>query len=97
MARTVVNKNGTGDTMTLKDAKEMVDDRERELLMYIASMVDESTDDEEERANALVTFASLIAKLRNASEIVGYLMDESSLKELFGGLAEYVEVVDDGC
>lgn len=75
---------GKDETITFEEADRLADAATTELLFYICGTIDEASDDEEERAQAKVTMATLVGKAMNASRLAGLLCDpDSYLKATF--------------
>lgn len=66
---------GKEETITYKEADELAGLATDNLLGHICSLVDEASEDEEERANAKVVMAHLVGKAMNAAYLAGVLCD----------------------
>ena len=95
MSRTLVGRN---ETITLAEAEEMEKEQLNSMYGYLIGMVDELTDDEEERATAKANLSSALAKLLSAEMLrVSLMDDEEVLLALFGSkFAETVKFEDAG-
>lgn len=75
---------GIEEMLTLLEAEKLAENTVDELLSYIFSLVDDSTDDEDERYTAKANFTTMALKIANAYTLVGVLMDpDVYLKETF--------------
>ena len=80
---------GKEEELTLEEAEELAGGKSDELLMYIFSMVDDTTEDEDERYTAKANFTAMVMELANANLLVGILTDpDVYLKETFPEGAE---------
>lgn len=66
---------GKEETITAKEAYDMADLSMTELLFYITGMIDDLTEDEEERADAKVNMSQMVGKVRNGYFLAGLLAD----------------------
>lgn len=79
----------TGETITYQEASDILEQRYSYTMSEIISLVEEATDDEEERANAKVNLATSLGYLMNAAEMKGVLRDEDDyIDELFSAVAK---------
>lgn len=79
--RTLIGKE---ETITAKEAYDMADNSMTELLFYITGMIDDLTEDGEERADAKVNMAQMVGKVRNGYFLAGLLADpEKYIEETF--------------
>lgn len=67
---------GKTESITLEEAMEFRDKANTEFLYYMKSIVDEATDDEDERADISVNMAEKLGNLMSMCELVGVLMDD---------------------
>ena len=66
---------GTTENITYKEAEQMAENAMTELLFYIVGMVDDLTEDEEERADAKVNLGKMVGKVANGYLLAGILKD----------------------
>lgn len=64
---------GKTDRFTLEEARELYEKLRTEYLYYTYALVNEVTDDEEERANINVNLAHRLGALLGACELIGVL------------------------
>lgn len=75
---------GTTESITYREADEMAGNAMNELLFYLVGMVDDLTEDEEERADAKVNLGNMVGKVANGYLLAGLLKDpEEYIKETF--------------
>ncbi len=75
---------GTTESITYREANEMADNAMNELLFYLIGMVDDLTDNEEERVDAKVNLGKMVGKVANGYLLAGILKDpEEYIKETF--------------
>lgn len=67
---------GKAERITLEEAMDFRDKASTDFLYYMKSIVDEATDDEEERADISVNMAKKLSNLMTSCELVGVLMDD---------------------
>lgn len=85
-----------GEKITAKESKEIREEQETTLFGYLIGLVDEATDDEEERANAKVNLAGMIGKYASAVELNVILEGEDIyLDKTFGDFGRTVEIVEE--
>ena len=72
---------GKEETISYIEMEETTDALMTELLAYIFSMVDEATEDEEERATAKTNFATMVGKLGHAYFMAGFLVSPKKFME----------------
>ena len=66
---------GKTETITYEEADRMQGKALTEFVYYMSTMIDENTEDEEERANAKVNLSTKLGNLMNLCELKGVLMD----------------------
>lgn len=66
---------GKNETIDADEAQEMAEKAMTELLFYITGMVNDLTEDEEERAAAKVNLSALVGKACNGYYLAGILAD----------------------
>lgn len=66
---------GKEETITADEAWSMAEYAMTELLFYITDLVDEQTEDDEERSTAKVNFSQMVGKVRNGYFLAGLLAD----------------------
>jgi len=66
---------GKQETITYSEAADMAEQSMTEMLFFIHGMLEETVDDDDERADADVNFAKLVGKVRNAYFLAGLLCD----------------------
>ena len=69
---------GKTERITLEEAMDLRDKASIDFLYYMKSIVDEATDDEEERADISVNMAGKLSNLMASCELVGVLMDDDA-------------------
>lgn len=76
--------SGKSETITADEAWKMAENAMTELLFYTVGMVDELTEDEEERADAKINLSHMVGKVRNGYFLAGLLADpEKYIEETF--------------
>lgn len=66
---------GKGESLRYVEAQEMRDKAMTEFLYYLCSIVDEATDDEDERAELKTNMAAKLENLISAAQLTGLLVD----------------------
>lgn len=66
---------GKEETITYEEAIGMAEKSMTELLFYLTGMVDDLTDDKEERATAKVNLSTMVGKMCNGYYLAGVLVD----------------------
>lgn len=66
---------GKEETIDASEALKMAENSMTELLFYVTGMVDDLTEDEDERATAKVNLSTLVGKTRNGYFLAGLLAD----------------------
>lgn len=69
---------GKTETITLEEAIGFRDKAMTEFLYYMRSIVDEATDDEDERADISVNMAKKLESVTSACEFVGVLIGDDA-------------------
>ena len=96
MARVLI---GRTESITLAEAEEMQAKNIDELLGYLIELVDEATEDEEERANAKINLSSKVSSLIGINTLVALLKgDDDYLAPLLkiDPDVKFVEEAQDG-
>lgn len=88
---------GKTESITYEEAKDMRDRQMTEFAYYLCQMIDENTEDEEERANAKVNMSAKLGNLLSAEKLVGILTDpDMFLAELpYGETARIGDISED--
>lgn len=66
---------GKEETINASEALKMAENSMTELLFYITGMVDDLTEDEEERSIAKINMSQMVGKVRNGYFLAGLLAD----------------------
>jgi hypothetical protein len=66
---------GKEETINASEAWAMAENSMTELLFYITGMVDDLTEDEEERSTAKVNLSQMVGKMSNGYFLAGLLAD----------------------
>ena len=69
---------GKKESITLKEAIEYRDKANTEFLYYMKAIIDEATEDDEERSNISVKMAEKLGTVMSSCELVGVLMGDDA-------------------